>query len=430
MCSTIAVDHGRSVALGGSVIVMQEPDRLEVIRGEGQDEAFPIAVAMLVGPDEVGVRLSCKVEGEGELVAQLRWYPGGWSSESGPVGEDYELLNEAMIPDGGPISVEAGNEDHPLPVQMRSNGGLALVLRSVNSGSGKLVAAEVAYETVIRAVQTYVVLSCDTDGVWGGGYQYGFNGQRKTDEISGAGNHNTAMFWEYDTRLGLRWNNDPVRNPSESPYTVNHSNPIQFNDPDGDQSPATTSQPSTPVIRTITEIALKWFGGPVGRAIVAMDQIAPTRAQLQQQAAARAEHERLTAKETNWETFKRVWAIEKTEEKKKDELPSRNEALKKAKDHAQVPRNGRGGEDIPMGGDKGVNETSRGKNWEQQKADGATRSGRRGIDKNGDATGNSWQEHLDGHPDAGQKGVPEHHGSGHFHSTNRAGESRVIPYRK
>jgi hypothetical protein len=39
-----------------------------------------------------------------------------------------------------------------------------------------------------------------------GDYRYGFNGQEKVDEISGVGNHNTALFWEYDTRLGRRWN--------------------------------------------------------------------------------------------------------------------------------------------------------------------------------------------------------------------------------
>ena len=26
----------------------------------------------------------------------------------------------------------------------------------------------------------------------------------KTNELGGIGNHNTAMFWEYDTRLGRR----------------------------------------------------------------------------------------------------------------------------------------------------------------------------------------------------------------------------------
>jgi hypothetical protein len=40
-------------------------------------------------------------------------------------------------------------------------------------------------------------------------YRFGFNTQEKTNEIAGPGNHNTATFWEYDTRLGRRWNQDP-----------------------------------------------------------------------------------------------------------------------------------------------------------------------------------------------------------------------------
>jgi hypothetical protein len=67
-------------------------------------------------------------------------------------------------------------------------------------------------------------------------YRFGFNGQEKVDEVSGPGNHNTAMFWEYDTRLGRRWNIDPLFKmfPSSSPYSTNLSNPILLNDPDGD----------------------------------------------------------------------------------------------------------------------------------------------------------------------------------------------------
>lgn len=65
-------------------------------------------------------------------------------------------------------------------------------------------------------------------------YRFGFNGQHKDNEIAGIGNHNTAMFWEYDTRLAWRWNSDPVINPSISPYVVFKDNPIAKNDPFGD----------------------------------------------------------------------------------------------------------------------------------------------------------------------------------------------------
>jgi hypothetical protein len=65
-------------------------------------------------------------------------------------------------------------------------------------------------------------------------YKYGFNGQEKVDEISGAGNHTTATFWEYDTRLGRRWNLDPKPNPSISNYATFANNPIWFSDALGD----------------------------------------------------------------------------------------------------------------------------------------------------------------------------------------------------
>ncbi len=65
-------------------------------------------------------------------------------------------------------------------------------------------------------------------------YRFGFNGQERTDELSGPGNHNTAQFWEYDTRLGRRWNQDPKPNPSISNYAAFANNPIWFSDPLGD----------------------------------------------------------------------------------------------------------------------------------------------------------------------------------------------------
>src|SRR5690625_1299652 len=68
-----------------------------------------------------------------------------------------------------------------------------------------------------------LVRICD-DG--GDRYRFGFNGQEKVNEIAGMGNHNTAEFWEYDTRLGRRWNLDPVDQISVSNYAVNGNNPI------------------------------------------------------------------------------------------------------------------------------------------------------------------------------------------------------------
>jgi len=63
-------------------------------------------------------------------------------------------------------------------------------------------------------------------------YRFGFNGQEKDNEI-GTGIY-TAEFWEYDARIGRRWNLDPKPLAYESPYSTNHNNPILNSDPKGD----------------------------------------------------------------------------------------------------------------------------------------------------------------------------------------------------
>jgi RHS repeat-associated protein len=71
-------------------------------------------------------------------------------------------------------------------------------------------------------------------------YLYGFNGQEKDDEVAGSGNSYTAEYWEYDSRLGRRWNLDPISIASTSEYVCLEDNPIWFNDPDGDRPDVTT----------------------------------------------------------------------------------------------------------------------------------------------------------------------------------------------
>ncbi|NQU32891.1 MAG: hypothetical protein HQ521_06620 [Bacteroidetes bacterium] len=66
------------------------------------------------------------------------------------------------------------------------------------------------------------------------GYRFGFNGQEKDDEVVGEGNSLTAKFWQYDSRLGRRWNVDPKPNFSISVYACYSNNPVSFADPFGD----------------------------------------------------------------------------------------------------------------------------------------------------------------------------------------------------
>ena len=62
-------------------------------------------------------------------------------------------------------------------------------------------------------------------------YRYSINGQEKESELNE--NITTAEYWEYDSRIGRRWNVDPVIKPWESPYATFNNNPISQIDPGG-----------------------------------------------------------------------------------------------------------------------------------------------------------------------------------------------------
>ena len=62
-------------------------------------------------------------------------------------------------------------------------------------------------------------------------YRYSINGQEKSDELNE--NLTTALYWEYDSRIGRRWNVDPVLKVGESPYLCFSGNPIFYADPLG-----------------------------------------------------------------------------------------------------------------------------------------------------------------------------------------------------
>ncbi|MEO7461907.1 MAG: hypothetical protein ABIT96_04220 [Ferruginibacter sp.] len=85
-----------------------------------------------------------------------------------------------------------------------------------------------------------------------GGYRYGFNGQEKSDEIKGEGNSYTAEFWEYDPRLGRRWNLDPKPTVSFSRYLAFANNPIINIDIKGDSIEPNRRTPVNIIIVPIT----------------------------------------------------------------------------------------------------------------------------------------------------------------------------------
>src|SRR5690606_31941077 len=64
----------------------------------------------------------------------------------------------------------------------------------------------------------------------------------RDNEIYGAGNSYTAEFWQYDSRIGRRWNTDPVVKYHESPYVAFNDNPIIVADTNGDDGIVITEQ--------------------------------------------------------------------------------------------------------------------------------------------------------------------------------------------
>ena len=89
----------------------------------------------------------------------------------------------------------------------------------------------------VKSVNNYYAFGMLEEGMSGssGGYRYGFQGQEMDNEISGVGNLYTAEYWEYDSRLGRRWNMDPKTSPEGSSYRTFSDNPIIYIDPFGDK---------------------------------------------------------------------------------------------------------------------------------------------------------------------------------------------------
>ncbi len=86
------------------------------------------------------------------------------------------------------------------------------------------------------------------------GLRFGFNGQEKDNEVTGTGNSMTAEYWQYDSRLGRRWNVDPVIKIFESPYATFSNNPILLKDINGRDTAFADNQARTDFSQTYSDI--------------------------------------------------------------------------------------------------------------------------------------------------------------------------------
>ncbi len=126
-------------------------------------------------------------------------------------------------------------------------GNVHLVLSDYRSITGDASDAITGYHSVVSSSSEYYPFGMVL--VEGGynseSYRYGFNTQEKDDEIYGSGNSYSALFWQYDARLGRRWNRDPKPNPSISQYATFSGNPIFFSDILGDTVRGTDERSAT-----------------------------------------------------------------------------------------------------------------------------------------------------------------------------------------
>jgi len=99
------------------------------------------------------------------------------------------------------------------------------------------------FEADVQTVQDYYAFGMQMPGrKLSGGYRYGFGGQEHSEQ--NAQGIYTAEWWEYDSRIGRRWNVDPIYKEFESPYVSFGDNPILIIDPNGDDGTPVTPKKS------------------------------------------------------------------------------------------------------------------------------------------------------------------------------------------
>ena len=110
-----------------------------------------------------------------------------------------------------------------------------LLIEGTGGLAGKIVSAE---PDVLQANDYYPFGMMMSGRTWSAGssHRYGFQGQELENEVYNSGQTYSAEFWQYDGRLGRRWNVDPVVKISESPYVTFSDNPMLYIDPLGNSA--------------------------------------------------------------------------------------------------------------------------------------------------------------------------------------------------
>ena len=175
-------------------------------------------------------------------ILQLGVTNGGNFRRSKRTGEVYQAFDGLVsLGTGLPVQVHTIT-DVPLSAPTRTTASRLLRVRNYelkdHLGNVRVIVADQKQEDASAKVQSYsnyYAFGMEMPGMQYADnqeYRYGYNGQEKSPEI--ADGHTTALYWEYDSRIGRRWNLDPIPVTWESEYATNRNNPILYSDPNGD----------------------------------------------------------------------------------------------------------------------------------------------------------------------------------------------------
>lgn len=154
---------------------------------------------------------------------------------SSRTGIHHRGLSMSSTPDANKFTRELGKKEYELSNHLGNVLSTISDTRTAHYTSGTTTDV---YQAKQVSAQDYFAFGAMMPGRGLNGslnYRYGFGGQEKDDEINGVeGSSYTAEYWQYDSRLGRRWNLDPIPLPNEASYVAFRNNPILYNDPKGD----------------------------------------------------------------------------------------------------------------------------------------------------------------------------------------------------
>lgn len=155
-----------------------------------------------------------------------------WVTLLQKVGGTYVNTPLTFAPGTNTHTFSAASESY-LNITFSAAGNKFFLLDNLALTTGGFSAGTLAayFDADVVSAQDYYPFGMAMVGrTMGAAGRYGFNGQERVDEISGSGNHNTAMYWEYDTRLGQRQNLDPESFAFISDFSCFLNNPILLTD--------------------------------------------------------------------------------------------------------------------------------------------------------------------------------------------------------